>query len=226
MAIVRFEQVVVERDGRKSLDIPELVLEQNRVGLIGLNGSGKSTLLRLINGLVTPSHGRVLVDGLDTREEGRAVRRRVGFIFQIPDNQIVYPIVAEDIAFGLRNIGVPKAQLPSQAQAALDRLGIGHLADRQSHLLSGGEKQLVALAGVLAMAPGTILFDEPTSGLDLRNRNRVRDVLSGLVEQAVVATHDLALISGFDRVLVLDAGSIVLDAEPAAAIAFYQERFA
>ncbi|WP_137389800.1 energy-coupling factor ABC transporter ATP-binding protein [Rhodoligotrophos defluvii] len=225
MAVVRFEQVVVERDGRKTLEIPDLILKQNRIGVVGLNGSGKSTLLRLINGLVTPNHGRVLVDDLDTAKEGRAVRRRVGFIFQNPDNQIVYPIVAEDIAFGLRNIGIPKPDLPERSQAALDRLGIGHLAERHSHLLSGGEKQLVALAAVLAMAPATILFDEPTAGLDLRNRNRVRDVIATLPEQAIVATHDLELLSRFERVLVLEDGAVVRDADARTALTYYQDRF-
>jgi len=226
MAVVRFENVVVEREGRISLQIPDLVLEEQRVAIAGLNGSGKSTLLRLINGLVTPTRGRVTVDGIDAAKEPRTVRRRVGFIFQNPDNQIVYPIVSEDIQFGLKNIGVAKSELPALAMKALSRLGIEHLAERQSHLLSGGEKQLVALAAVLAMAPATVLFDEPTSGLDLLNRNRVRDVLLGLGEQAIVATHDLGIVSAFDRMLVLDQGEIIMDRDPASAIAAYEARCA
>jgi biotin transport system ATP-binding protein len=226
MSVVRFEQVVVEREGRISLRIPDLVLEERHIAIAGLNGSGKSTLLRLINGLVLPSSGRVTVDGIDVAREPRAVRRRVGFIFQNPDNQIVYPIVSEDIQFGLKNIGVPKAELPLVTAQALKRLGIEHLAERQSHLLSGGEKQLVALAAVLAMAPSTILFDEPTSGLDLRNRNRVRAVLMGLDEQAIVATHDLRLVESFDRMLVLDGGEIVMDDTPVAAIGRYEAHYA
>src|SRR5690606_8972686 len=106
------------------------------------------------------------------------------------------------------------------------RLGIEHLAERQSHLLSGGEKQLVALASVLAMTPGTILFDEPTSGLDLRNRNLVRDIISGLHEQAIVATHDLDLVADFDRMLVLSGGQIVLDDRPDVALPYYRQLFA
>lgn len=226
MAVVRFEQVVVEREGRISLRVPDLVLDEKRIAIAGLNGSGKSTLLRLINGLVVPTQGRVTVDGIDAAKEPRTVRRRVGFIFQNPDNQIVYPIVAEDIQFGLKNIGIAKAELPSLTLKALARLGIEHLAERQSHLLSGGEKQLVALAAVLVMSPDTVLFDEPTSGLDLRNRNRVRAVLTGLGEQAIVATHDLGLVTTFDRMLVLDAGEIVMDTDPATAIARYEARYA
>src|SRR5690606_18082176 len=156
------------------------------IGVVGANGSGKSTLVRLLNGLALPASGSVRVDGLDTASRTREVRRKVGFVFQNPDNQIIYPVVAEDLAFGLRNLGVPRAEIEARVQAGLDRLGIGHLADRPSHGLSGGEKQMVALAAVLVMEPSVIVFDEPTTLLDLRNRNRLRDIISALPQSAIV----------------------------------------
>ncbi|MGF7161684.1 biotin transport system ATP-binding protein [Rhodoligotrophos appendicifer] len=216
-----FEQVRVEREGRLVLDVPRLVIAEQRVGIVGLNGSGKSTLLRLMNGLVAPTSGDVCVDGLNTKVDGRRIRKTVGFIFQNPDNQIVYPIVSEDLGFGLKNIGIPKSEIPGRIAAALTRLQISHLSERQSHLLSGGEKQLVALAAVMVMEPHTILFDEPTAGLDLRNRNHVCRTLGALAEQAVIVSHDLMLLDQADRVLVMADGCIIMDAPAKEAIQFY-----
>lgn len=221
-----FSDVSVVREGRTALDRIDLTLGEHRIGIVGLNGSGKSTLLRAIVGLVAPSAGTIAVDGRDSVREARAVRAATGFLFQNPDNQIVFPIVAEDLAFGLKNHGFAKAELAARVDAALGRLGIAELRQRRIHELSGGEKQLVALAGVLAIEPATVLFDEPTSHLDLRNRNRLRDALAGLPEQAIVVSHDLDLLAEFDRVVVIEAGRIVRDGRPAEALRFYRERSA
>ncbi|XEY17756.1 ABC transporter ATP-binding protein [Azospirillum sp. HJ39] len=200
----------------------DLVLGERRIGLLGLNGSGKSSLLKLMVGLLAPTSGSVSIDGLSPMADAAAVRRRTGFLFQSADNQIVYPIVREDLAFGLEG----DAEAVAAAIAgALGRLGIGTLAGRRIHELSGGERQLVALAGVMARDPRTILFDEPTSQLDLANRNRLCGVLDGLPQQAVVVTHDLDLVAGFDRVLVVGDGRIVADGDPAEAVAFYRRRY-
>lgn len=225
MPRLHFENVTVTRGEKAALAGINILIREPRVGVIGLNGSGKSTMVRLINGLILPDEGRVTVDGVDTRKNAREVRKRIGFVFQNPDHQIVYPIVSEDMAFGLRNIGLDKAEIPDRIARTMTRLGISHLCERQTHTLSGGEKQLVALASVLVMAPQVILFDEPTAGLDLRNRNRVRDALSALGEQAVVVTHDLDLLREFDRAIVLDEGRIIMDADPACAIDFYRGRY-
>jgi biotin transport system ATP-binding protein len=199
----------------------DLRLTERRIGVIGANGSGKSTLARLLNGLVLPTEGAVLVDGLDTRTELRAVRRRVGFVFQDPDAQIVHPTVAEDVAFGLENQGVPPAERAERVAEVLDRYGLTGHADHPAHLLSGGQKQLLAIAGVLVMRPARVVFDEPTTLLDLVNARRVARVIAELDQHVVVVTHDLPLLQEFDRVLVVDDGRVVADAPPAEAVAAY-----
>ncbi|WP_017537764.1 energy-coupling factor ABC transporter ATP-binding protein [Nocardiopsis halophila] len=221
--VIELRGVGAGYDGRPVLGGLDLRLTERRIGVIGQNGSGKSTLARLLNGLVVPDEGQVLVDGLDTRTEGRRVRSRVGFVFQNPDNQIVFPIVSEDMAFGLKNLGLPKKEIPGRIARALEEFGISHLAERQSHLLSGGEKQLVALASVMVMRPRTVVFDEPTTLLDLKNRNRLRDAVAAMEQAAVVVTHDLELVAGYDRVLVVHEGGIAFDGGPAEAVAWYRE---
>ena len=137
-----------------------LTLTEARIGVIGANGSGKSTFARLLNGLVVPTAGTVLVDGLDTRTQVREVRRQVGFVFQDPDAQIVHPTVAEDVAYGLENQGVPPPERDERVTEVLERYGLAGHADHPAHLLSGGQKQLLAIAGVLVMRPARIVFDD------------------------------------------------------------------
>ena len=201
-------------------------LTERRVGVVGANGSGKSTFARLLNGLVLPMEGTVTVDGLDTRTATRAVRRRVGFVFQDPDAQIVHPTVAEDVAFGLENMGVPAAERAERVAEVLHRYGLAGHADHPAHLLSGGQKQLLAIAGVLVMRPARIVLDEPTTLLDLLNARRVARLIAELEQSVVVVTHDLPLIEDFDRVLVFDAGRLVADDPPPAAIAAYRSLMA
>jgi biotin transport system ATP-binding protein len=131
------------------------------------------------------------------------------------------PIVDEDLAFGLKNLGLPARELPARVAAMLERLGIGHLAERASHSLSGGEKQLVALAAVLVMRPALVVLDEPTTLLDLRNRNRLRRIIASLDEPVVMVTHDLDLLPDFERVLVIDEGRVAADGSPAEAARWY-----
>jgi biotin transport system ATP-binding protein len=207
---------------RVVLDGLDLRLIEHRIGVVGANGSGKSTFARLLNGLVVPSAGRVLIDGLDTRSAVRAVRRRVGFVFQDPDAQIVHPTVAEDVAYGLENQGVPAAERSVRVAEVLERYGLAGHADHPAHLLSGGQKQLLAIAGVLVMRPARIVFDEPTTLLDLVNARRVARVIAELPQSVVVVTHDLDLLDGFDRVLVMDAGRIVEDGPPGRALPAYR----
>lgn len=223
--LIDFNDVSVTLHDRTVLQHVSLRLTEQRIGVIGANGSGKSTLARLLNGLVLPVSGTVQVAGLDTARDTRAVRQKVGFMFQNPDNQIVFPVVSDDIGFGLRNLGVSRTQIPVRVDGMLESLGIAHLRDRPSHALSGGEKQMVALAAVLIMAPELVVFDEPTTLLDLGNRNRFRDVLHTLPQAAVVITHDLELLEDFDRILVVADGGVAHDATPADAIAWYTKRF-
>ena len=200
----------------------DLRLTEHRIGVVGANGSGKSTFARLLNGLVVPTAGQVLVDGLDTATAAREVRRRVGFVFQDPDAQIVHPTVAEDVGYGLENQGVPAAERTERVAEVLARYGLAGHADHPAHLLSGGQKQLLAIAGVLVMRPARIVFDEPTTLLDLVNTRRVAQLVRGLDQAVVVVTHDLGLLDGFDRVLVVDGGRVVADDRPAPAVAAYR----
>jgi biotin transport system ATP-binding protein len=200
----------------------DLHLTERRIGIVGANGSGKSTFARLLNGLVVPSTGTVLVDGLDTGTAVREVRRRVGFVFQDPDAQIVHPTVAEDVAYGLENQGVPAPERAVRVAEVLQRYGLAGHADHPAHLLSGGQKQLLAIAGVLVMRPARIVFDEPTTLLDLVNTRRVAQVIEELEQQVVVVTHDLDLLDGFDRVLVFDGGRVVADGSPDSSVAAYR----
>jgi len=204
----------------------ELTLSERRIGVVGGNGSGKSTFARLLNGLLVPERGRVLVDGLDTRTDARAVRRQVGFVFQNPDHQIVLPTVEEDLAFGLKNLKLPPAEVSERVTTALRRYDLEPLRHHPAHLLSGGQKQLLALSGVLVMAPRYIVFDEPTTLLDLRNRRRFAQAIHDLPQTAIVVSHDLELLRDFERVLVFDEGRVVLDDVPATALDTYERSMA
>jgi len=208
---------------RQVLRDVDAVLTERRIGVVGANGSGKSTLARLLNGLVLPSQGRVSVDGLDTARDGAAVRRRVGFVFTDPDAQIVMPTVAEDVAFSLRRSPLSRAERAARVAEALDRCGLGGHADHPAHLLSGGQKQLLALTAVLVTEPDVLVCDEPTTLLDARNARRVAQLLATLPQQLIMVTHHLEHLESFDRVLVVDDGRLVADGPPAAALAAYRE---
>ncbi|SEK67026.1 energy-coupling factor ABC transporter ATP-binding protein [Nonomuraea pusilla] len=201
-------------------------LAERRVGVIGANGSGKSTLARLLNGLALPTSGRVTVLGLDTRRQAARVRRSVGFLFTDPDAQIVMPTVAEDVAFSLRRKGLPRDEVERRVREVLARYGLGGHADHPAHHLSGGQKQLLALCSVLVLEPEILVMDEPTTLLDLRHSRQVAELLGELPQQVVAVTHDLDLLAGFDRVLVLDEGRVVADAAPGDAIAHYRKMMA
>jgi biotin transport system ATP-binding protein len=199
-----------------------LRLAERRVAVVGANGSGKSTLARLLNGLVLPSSGTVTVDGLDTARDGAAVRRRVGFVFTDPDAQIVMPTPVEDVALSLRRLPLTKAERHAAAVEALERFGLGDRAHVPVQALSGGQRQLLALAAVLATRPDVLVCDEPTTLLDLRWRSHVDALLDGLEQQVVLVTHDLDAAARADRVLVVDGGRVVADGDPPAALAAYR----
>jgi biotin transport system ATP-binding protein len=200
-----------------------VTLTEQRIGVVGANGSGKSTFARLLNGLVVPTSGRVEVDGLSTRTHGREVRKKVGFVFTDPDAQVVMPTVAEDVAFGLRRTGLSRREIADRVAAVLERFGLAEHADHPAHLLSGGQKQLLALAGVLVTEPATLVCDEPTTLLDLRNARLVMAMLDQLPQRVVLVTHHLDLLAGYDRVLVLHEGRVVADDAPDKAVAAYEE---
>jgi biotin transport system ATP-binding protein len=199
-----------------------LSIAERRVALIGGNGSGKSTFARLLNGLVEPTSGRVTVGDLDTVDDGPAVRRAVGFVFTDPGAQLVMPTCLEDVALSLRRTVKDKRERLRQARAILDGIGLGDKADTTVHALSGGQKQLLALAGVLATDPQVLVADEPTTLLDLRNTRLVADRLFSLPQQLVLVTHDLDLAARCDRALVIDDARVVFDGRPDDAVTHYR----
>jgi len=217
-----------------------LTLSERRIALIGPNGSGKSTLARMLNGLVLPSSGSVTVLGHDTRRDGAAVRRKVGFAFTNPDAQLIMPTPIEDVSLSLRRTHRRREDRLRAARETLERFGLGALAERSVHTLSGGQQQLLALAGVLATEPEILVADEPTTLLDLHNSRLIAETLLSLPQQLIVATHDLELAARCDRVLVIEEGAVAYDsadvghadvghagfagAGPAAAVHWYRER--
>ena len=221
-AEIRFDGVGHAYGDRTVLSDVDLVLSERRIGIVGVNGGGKSTLARMINGLVIPTSGTVTVDGLDTRRKGARIRRRVGFCFTDPDTQIVMPTVAEDVDFSLRRSGLNREERRRRVDRVLTAYNLAGHADHPCHLLSGGQKQLLALAAVLVLEPQVIVADEPTTLLDLRNRALVAETFAALEQQLVVITHDLDLVSDFDRVLVVDRGRVVIDDTPGPALAGYR----
>ena len=222
MNTIRFENVSHGYGERPVLHKLNLEISEQRVGIVGANGSGKSTLARMINGLVTPDHGRVIVHGHDVSKQGREVRKLVGFVFTNPDNQIVMPTVAEDVAFSLRRRGLSKDEIAARVAALLERFGLSGHADHAAHRLSGGQKQLLALASVLVAEPAVVVADEPTTLLDALNARIITELLTSLEQQVIVVTHQLELLSGFDRVIVIDDGRIVADDAPDAALDRYR----
>jgi biotin transport system ATP-binding protein len=220
--VIQIEGVSHRYGDREVLSGIDLSLDEDRIGVVGANGSGKSTLARLLNGLVVPTTGRVLVDGMSTARDGAGVRRKVGFVFSDPDAQIVMPTVAEDVAFSLRRHGLGKAEVADRVSDILARFGLGGHMDHPAHLLSSGQKQLLALASVLVTEPEILVCDEPTTLLDLRNSRQVADLLEGLTQQVVMVTHDLDLLAGWQRVLVVNEGQVVEDGPAEQSIGFYK----
>ena len=190
------------------------------VAVLGHNGSGKSTLAKHFNAILLPTSGKVYVDGMDTADENLLldIRRRVGMVFQNPDNQIVASVVEEDVAFGPENLGVPSQEIRERVDAALAAVRMTEYARHAPHLLSGGQKQRVAIAGVLAMRPKCIVLDEPTAMLDPVGRKEVLDTIRWLNREqsmtVVLITHHMDEAAQADRLIVMHDGHIVADDKP------------
>ncbi len=192
--VIEAKGIVFAYPGRPPvLDGADLALRAGeRLCLVGPNGAGKSTLLQILVGLLMPTAGRVAAFGRERRVEAdfHEVRRRAGYVFQDPDDQLFCPTVAEDVAFGPLNLGRSRREAAEIVAATLDRLRLAHLADRVTHKLSGGEKRLVTLAAVLAMEPDVLLLDEPTNALDEETWDRLVEILKGLPQAMIVVSHD------------------------------------
>lgn len=193
-------------DGHRALRGIDLALEEGaRVAVVGANGSGKSTLLLLLSGCLSPKAGGVVLRGEAAKPD--ALREEVGLVFQEPDDQLFMPTVLEDVAFGLVARGIEQGEAKRRAVAELERFGIAHLAERPPHRLSGGEKRVAALCGILATQPEVVALDEPSSSLDPRARRRLIEILRTLDRTLVVATHDLDMaLELCDTVLLLNEG--------------------
>jgi biotin transport system ATP-binding protein len=212
---VRLGEVEALRDVTLDIDVRTLAV-------VGENGSGKSTFARLLGGLVAATTGELRVLGVDPATGSRELRRRVALVFSNPDAQIVMPTVAEDVAFSLRPERLPRAESAARVAEALRRLGIEDLADRSSHELSGGQKQLLALAGAFVRRPELVIADEPTAYLDARNARRVTDHLLEDGHRLVLVTHDLAAAARCDAAVLFAGGRLVRTGEPAAVIGEYE----
>lgn len=191
------------------------IKEGSFMAVIGHNGSGKTTLIKHINGLLSPSTGDVLVDGLNTKENDWEIKQKVGIVFQNPEDQLINSIVEEDIAFGLENLGVASSKIQEEVKNILDKLNISHLAKENVNNLSFGQKQLVALAGVLVMKPKYVVFDEPTTMLDPRNKSNIIKIMSALNKAGttiILVTNNLDDIKKHvKRIILLKGGRIIFD---------------
>ena len=230
MAFISTENLVLEyrkydENGKltvakRALDGVSLDIERGSfVAVAGMNGSGKSTLAKCFNGLLLPSEGKVLVDGMDTADESHIwdIRSRVGMVFQNPDNQIVSSIVEDDVAFGPENLGVDPAEIRRRVDDALKKVGMYMHKDKGAHMLSGGQKQRIAIAGAVAMRPDCIVFDEPTAMLDPSGRDKVMEIIKELNEEGITTiliTHFMEEAAEADRIIVLKKGRVEADRTP------------
>ena len=222
-AIIRTENLhfTYQGDELETLHGIDLEIEAGSfVAILGHNGSGKSTLSKLFNGILLPTEGRVLVNGIDTTHEDKLldVRRTVGLVFQNPDNQIVANVVEDDVAFAPENLGVEPSEIRRRVDDALKTVGMYEYRMHAPHLLSGGQKQRVAIAGVLAMQPQCIVLDEPTAMLDPVGRREVISTVMRLSREqgitVVLITHHMSECVGADRLVVMSEGNVIADGSP------------
>ena len=223
--MIKLENVCFDYDGETECNgiIKNISLEIEKgtfVALLGHNGSGKSTLAKLMNGVLVPNSGKAFVDGLDTSDENLIwdIRRRVGMVFQNPDNQIVATTVEEDVAFGPENLGVEPKEIRRRVDEALESVRMSEFKSHSPSQLSGGQKQRVAIAGILAMQPDCILFDESTAMLDPHGREEVMSQILRLRSEGmtvVLITHYMNEAVFADRVVVVNDGEIAMDSTPA-----------
>lgn len=209
----------------KALDDVSLTIHDGEfVGLIGHTGSGKSTLVQHLNGLILPTSGQITVDGMDLADKNtdkRAIRRRVGLVFQYPENQLFEETVAKDIAFGPKNLGLDEAEIDRRVRTAMRRVALDYdkLSQRSVFELSGGQMRRVAIAGVLAMEPQTLVLDEPCAGLDPKGREEILGLISDLHRESgatiVMVSHSMDDVAALaERVIVMNHGKVAMDSAP------------
>ncbi|MGR3432944.1 MULTISPECIES: energy-coupling factor ABC transporter ATP-binding protein [Roseobacteraceae] len=220
-AAIELRGVAHSLAGREVLRGIDLTLTERRIGLVGRNGSGKSTLARVLAGLIAPDSGAVTIGGTDVARDRRAALRLIGVLFQNPDHQIIFPTVAEELAFGLKQLCQSRAEAAAGADAMLDRFGKRAWRERSVTELSQGQRHLLCLMAVLAMSPAVILLDEPFSGLDIPTTRQLRRMLDGVAPRVLQITHDPSALDGYDRVIWLDEGRVRADGPPEETLALY-----
>ncbi|MDB3922364.1 energy-coupling factor ABC transporter ATP-binding protein [Paracoccaceae bacterium] len=211
---IQFENVSLSLNERKLLNGVSLDIQKQRVGVIGRNGSGKTSFARLISGLLAPSSGRVRVNGNDLFKHRAAALKTVGILFQNPDHQIIFPTVLEELSFGLTQQGQRKAEAIQNATKILQQFDRLDWAERTIATLSQGQRHLVCLLSVLAMAPPLLVLDEPFAGLDLPTKTYLQNLLDGLDQSVLHITHDLQALAEYERVIWLEKGQVVGDGFP------------
>jgi len=221
-ARIQIDAVTLQRGGTRVFDGLSLVLEEARIGLIGDNGAGKSSLFRMLCGLDLPQSGRAEVCGLDIRTQRARLPGVLGLMFQNPDDQIIFPTVAEELAFSLQARDVPRREARRRASEFLAERGLAHWADRAVEGLSQGQRQHVCLLALLMSAPRVLLLDEPYASLDLPGQARLAADVHAGAQQVLVSTHVLAHVRHFERVIWLDAGRIRADGAGEAVCAAYE----
>jgi biotin transport system ATP-binding protein len=200
-----------------------LSLSEHRIGIIGLNGSGKSSFIRLINGLRSPDNGTLTLFGAPSEKAERELPRHVGFVFQNPDHQAIFPTVEEEIAFGLTQLGAGKDESRTRARAFLAQHGCEELATNPIAELSEGQKQLICILAVLVMEPQLLVLDEPMTSLDALAMRRIFGKLMSLPQKIIMVSHDLSHFEEFDRVLWLEDSRIRMDGPPQQVLAAYKD---
>ena len=208
---IRLEAVTLVRGSQRVFEGLTLDLQEMRIGLVGDNGAGKSSLFRLISGLDQPQEGRVVVHGCDTQADRRQLSKHVGLMFQNPDDQIIFPTVAEELAFTLTARGQARPAARQRAQAFLEGRGLSAWAQRAIGELSQGQRQQVCLMALQIGEPTTLLLDEPFASLDLPSQARLAAQLQASSQQVILSTHALEHVLDFERVLWLDAGQVRAD---------------
>ncbi len=218
--MIKITHLSYKYDGNYTLkNISLKINEGDHIAVIGANGSGKTTLIKHLNSLLLPAKGDVLVDDINTKKDSWEIRKKVGMVFQNSEDQLVTSIVEEDIAFGLENLGIPSGEIGIRVKDALKKLGIEYLAKENVNMLSFGQKQLVALAGVIVMKPKYIVFDEPTTMLDPKNKKTILGVINDLNKKEkitiILVTNVLEDLKNADKVVVLKKGEIIFNGKRA-----------
>lgn len=223
MSLLELKNVEFKYHGQKEPALKDINLEVEQgdfVSIIGANGSGKSTLAKLLNVLLRPDKGDIVVEGLNTQNKERIwdIRKNVGMVFQNPDNQIVATMVEDDVAFGLENIAIPSSEIRKRVDHALDLVDLTGYETHETHKLSGGQKQRLAIAGIIAMEPSCIVLDEPTAMLDPQGRKEVIDTIQFLNKEKnitiILITHFMEEASISDKVYVMNEGEIESQGPP------------